>query len=329
MFAAQNNFLRAQSANDTATMMLRIYEDNDFINFYGKGTDNAYTNGTSIDLFYTKKNKTHFIIDKLMPKAGDSSINIYSLGIAQIMFTPNDLSDTQYQPDDYPYSGALYATHTLYSYNAEKKYDLQTELLIGASGPASLTQQTQKLIHQIMNFQPPMGWRYQEKNALLININFTAEKQLAAYKGIVEVIGGAQIFAGTMTNALSIYSEIRIGKMNPYFNGYISQYSKITQHKKRNKVQAYLFAKPQANAVFTNEILQGKATMTTSDKSINSPGIISEPYHKINMFDYYFNYGGVITSGCYSVSISQTSNSALLKGLYKHQYGNISLYVNW
>jgi len=132
--AAGNNLLHAQSAKDTATMLLRLYEDNDFINIYLKGTDNAYTNGTQINLFYKKKKKSHFFVDWIMPKAGDSSVNVYGWGITQLMYTPNDIATSDYQPDDYPYAGALFATHSLYSYNAAKKFDLQTEIELGVSG---------------------------------------------------------------------------------------------------------------------------------------------------------------------------------------------------
>src|ERR1700710_364800 len=99
---AGNNFLQAQSTKDTASMLLRIYEDNDFINIYFKGTDNAYTNGTRMDLFYTKKSRPHFFVDRLMPKAGDSSIDIFGWGMNQLMYTPNDIVTKDYQHGDYP-----------------------------------------------------------------------------------------------------------------------------------------------------------------------------------------------------------------------------------
>jgi lipid A 3-O-deacylase len=328
-FAAGNNLLRAQSAKDTATMLLRIYEDNDFINIYLKGTDNAYTNGTRIDLFYTKKNKPRFFVDRLMPKAGDSSINVYGWGITQLMYTPNDIATSDYQPDDYPYAGALFATHTLYSYNPAKKFDLQTEIELGVSGPAALTKQTQTLVHRLINYQEPMGWGHQAKNALIINVNFTAEKQLAAYDGWLELIAGAQVSAGTMFNALSMYPELRIGKMSPYFNGYISQYSK--SRKGRNKLHAYVFAKPQPLLVLSDELLQAKAVETVSkiNKNADAPEESGKPYHDINKVIYYFSYGAVLTSGHFSISFTQTSNTALLKDLYNHAFGNISLYFSW
>src|SRR5580765_2538643 len=74
------------------TYLLRIYEDNDFLNIRGLGTDEAYTNGTLIDLFYRKKHPSHCWLDRAMPKAGEGSENIYGWGIMQLMFTPRDIS---------------------------------------------------------------------------------------------------------------------------------------------------------------------------------------------------------------------------------------------
>jgi hypothetical protein len=330
-FSAGNNFLLAQSNKDTATLLLRLYEDNDFINMYLKGTDNAYTNGSRIDLLYLKKNKPRFFIDRWMRKAGDSSVNIYEWGIVQLMFTPNDLTSSVYQPDDYPYSGGLFATHALFSYDPAKKYDLQTELVFGLSGPASFTKQTQSFVHRLINYHEPMGWGHQARNALLLNINFTAEKQLATYYGWFEMIVGSQVRAGTMGNGFSIYPEIRMGKMSPYFNGYISQYSKFGNQKAKNKIQAYIFAKPQTLLVFSDELLQGKASETASKNNRNADASkqATKPYHEINNLVYYFSYGAVATLGHFSISFTQTSNTSLLKGLYNHAFGNISLYFSW
>src|ERR1700730_15245443 len=128
---------------DTLSMLLRIYEDNDFLNIRGQGTDDAYTNGTRIDFFYLKKHASRSFIDKLMPKAEQNSIDVYGWGIMQLMFTPNDLTKESYQPDDYPYSGALIISHSLYSYDPFNKYDFQTELVFGAMGPIALAAETQ------------------------------------------------------------------------------------------------------------------------------------------------------------------------------------------
>jgi hypothetical protein len=264
-----------------------------------------------------------------MPKAGDSSNNTYGWGIAQLMYTPDNIATKEYQPDDYPYAGALYVTHTLYSYNARKKFDFQTELLVGMAGPDAFAKETQTFIHHLINYQPPMGWDHQGKNKILLNINFAAEKQLAASHGWMELIGGTELSAGSLYNAVSISSELRVGSMSPYFNGYISHYSK--NKKAKHKIQAYLFAKPQATIVMSNELLQSKPAdnYSKNNSKTNSSDEEARPYHDINTLVYYFSYGAVFNSGHFGISFTQTANTALLKGLYSHAFGNVTLYFSW
>src|SRR5215470_15014843 len=66
---------------DSVTRLLRVYEDNDGINIFGHSTDDAYTNGTRIDLFYQPAHRPHGLLGTLAPRAGDSSIDIYGWGI--------------------------------------------------------------------------------------------------------------------------------------------------------------------------------------------------------------------------------------------------------
>jgi lipid A 3-O-deacylase len=252
---AGNNMLFAQSSDSVSSHMFRIYEDDDFLNIRGKGTDNSYTNGLRFDYSYTKKKQSRFFIDRLLPKAGNGSIDIFSWSITQLMFTPNDISITQYQPDDYPYAGALFTTHALYSYNAVKKYSYQTELVVGIRGPASLARETQTLVHSIIHYQKPMGWDNQLRTYPILNINFTGEKQLLALGNFIEVIGGAQLSAGSFIDALSIYPLIRIGKMAPYFDGYFSQYGSFYKRGRKIKTQFYLVVKPASTFVLRNALI--------------------------------------------------------------------------
>ena len=101
--------------NDSITRMIRLYEDDDYINFWGCGTDNAYTNGSRIDYFYQLPYHPHGLLGRWALQAGDSSIDIYGWGVMQVMYTPNNIVRTDWQPNDYQYAGALVATHSRYS----------------------------------------------------------------------------------------------------------------------------------------------------------------------------------------------------------------------
>lgn len=331
--------LLAQEETDLPTHMIRVYEDDDCINILGQFSDNAYTNGTRLDYFYMPDRTPRFFIDHILPHAGPGSRNIYGWGITQLMYTPDDLSNTGYQPNDYPYSGALFATHTLHSYNREKKYSLQTELVLGMIGPASFARQTQTFVHRLEGFDLPMGWHHQYRNDLLLNVNFTAEKQIAHLGNGLELIGGGRAFLGTMQNGLAVYPLIRFGGMTPYFNGLISQYSSTTRNKEGDRRgQFYFFIKPEAQLVLSNAMVRGGMFTrnpnlpSDKEKEVSVTGQVpppSLPYPDLNRLYAAISYGATFTIGDFGLSYSQTSSSAQLKGLYCHQTGNVSVYFGW
>jgi len=336
--------LFAQQQGDAPTRLLRVYEDNDFMNIRGQPTDDAYTAGTRIDLFYTRNKPSHFLLDRILPTAGDSSVNTFSWGVEQLIFTPDDIGNPDYQPNDYPWSASLTATHSLYSYNPQKKYAFQTELVLGMLGPAALGGPTQKLVHHILDFEQPQGWSRQFRNTPLINVNFTAEKELVSLGRSVEVIAGSQVSIGSMMNAVSFYPLIRIGNFAPYFSGFFSQYTggsgRPTEGRRKRKVQAYFILKPQAQVVISNALLQG-GLFTTNPNLKNSmktdstiPGRVVEdasrqPYHDIRRLIWSVTYGAVVSTGHFGISFVQTTASSMMRGLYDHDVENVSIYYAW
>jgi hypothetical protein len=220
----------------------------------------------------------------------------------------------------------------LYSFNPVEKFDWQTELVAGVIGPASLAAPTQRFVHDLIHYQRPMGWDHQYRNDLLLNINMTAEKQLAGWGHALEIIGGAQVFYGTMLDGLSIYPLIRLGKMTPYFQGYINQYS-------GKKWQFYFIIRPEAQLIFRNAMLQGGMfthnpnlkTNPASTGDAHSAAAMTTPlpHRGLEHWVYSLNYGAVLSSGNFSISFTQNTSSAMMKGLYSHEVGNISLYFAW
>jgi lipid A 3-O-deacylase len=319
-----NNRLHAQGSEKTGTHLFRMYEDNDVLNIRGNGTDNSYTNGLRLDLYYTKGKRSRFFIDRLMPKAGDSSINVFDWSLAQLMVTPNDITTAQYQPNDYPYAGALFTTHSLYSINPVKKYSFQTELIAGIRGPASFAREVQTFVHSVINYDKPMGWDNQLGTYALLNINFTAEKQLLSIGNFIELIGGAQLAAGSFIDAFSIYPMVRIGKMAPYFDGYFSRYGSYYKKGRKIKSQFYLVVKPESSLVAHNALLHGKRQH--ADKEATSEDAPNRTIrHRLSSIQ----FGAVFAHGNFGFSYLQTHSTEYNQGLYRHNWGNISLYFRW
>src|SRR5699024_2618308 len=75
------------SQTDQASF-LHVSAENDFFVVKGDATDRYYTNGVRINYYF--KNKKRRFSSNLLLKVGDDK-NIYSLGIAQYMFTPTEI----------------------------------------------------------------------------------------------------------------------------------------------------------------------------------------------------------------------------------------------
>ncbi len=307
--------------------MLRLYEDNDGLNIRFLPTDQAYTNGFRVDFFYTKPQRDHFFLDRLAPKAGSGSANVYGWGFTQLMFTPDSLTAYGYRPNDYAYSAALFASHRIYSFNPVKKYAFLSELILGVRGPAAGGEASQRFIHHLFRFERPHGWPHQLENKLLVNVNVRLEKQLAQWGPHVELSGGTQVSAGTMMNGMSLYPLLRIGKMQPYYHGYIGQFTTGrppgTRHPRL--LQAYIIFRPEVQWVINNALLDGRLQAEDPE---NEYKIVTVHRNKATLHKmvYSLNYGGVISFGAFGIAYAQNTATALLKHGYSHEYGNISLY---
>lgn len=321
----------AQKESTTKTMF-RLYEDNDFINLRGKGTDEAYTNGIRVDIFFEKIGNSHFFLNKLFPKVGANSVNTYGWGIMQLMYTPRTISTAKPDPHDFPYAGSLFAIRSLNSVNPIKKYSFNTELQIGLTGPLSFAREAQIAIHRLIKDQRPMGWEHQLPAHAIFNVNFTAEKQLLQNTKWVELIGGTQIAVGTLINSVSVHSLVRIGKITPYFNGFIQRFSSSYENGDENNMQwqASVIFRPRIEYQFYNAITSGnrngkskKATAEDPEKSRLTE--TARPTHFLSGFD----YGMSLVCGHNSIAITQKVESASIQGLRHHEVGNISYTKSW
>jgi len=322
LFLYLNN-VNAQRAEPAK--MFRVYEENDFLNLSGHGTDKSYSNGTRLDFFYDKQ-ASRGLLHKLMPKAGDSSRNIYGWSLMQIMVTPKKISATSYLPNDYYYAGALFVTHSLYSYNAKKKYSFQTELLAGLRGPGSFAKQTQKAIHKLIDYQEPMGWDNQLKTSPLINIRFDVEKNLLSINDFIELNAGSQLRVGSFMDMVTLYPMLRIGRMSPYFNGNLDQYGSYTKNGKQIKTQYYLVFKPTVSFVAYDAMLEGKRGNEENDVYEYKN---KETGPKINNHLMDLQFGAVVAHGNFAFSYLQTATTAYTEKRYKHSFGTFSLYFRW
>lgn len=334
---------RPATEKDSVTSLLRLSEDDDYINFWGCGTDNAYTNGSRIDYFYQPAHRPHGILGKFAPRAGAGSTDVYGWGLYEIMYTPDNLTKTDWQPNDYQYAGAIVAIHSRHSYNPEKKYAFRTELVMGLIGPSALGRELQSSFHRLIHYTQPMGWGHQFRNDVLLNLNLAAEKQLLTAGKWLTLIGGARVYGGTMENGAALYPMLLIGKMDPYFNGFFGHYTSPGHDRRgRKNWQGYFLFKPEMQYYAQNALLQGglfthnpnlqpgagtgKDPSLTASDALRKVDPASPKAPDLQPWVPAFTYGFVFTRGRFGFSMTENVSASALRNLYCHDVGNVSLY---
>lgn len=294
---------------------LRMYLDNDFINFYGKGSDRRYTNGVRFDVFYNAgvKDKGFF--------RGANRMNTASWGFTQVMFTPETLIADTTNPQDYPYSGGLYAVHGFHSADPQKKLNVEMLWVAGVMGRLSLAGETQVAMHSMFDEQRvPKGWESQLPTDLLLNYSVAAEKGVAVNKYFL-LAGGGRLSAGTMLNAASFYALVKMGNRVSHFDGLRNQFVG------GKKAAFQFYGKPGVDFVLYNALLQGgffnRRSPLYKEKSDAETGRI--PRKVIPNMDLCL----LLTFRKIAVSASQKIMAAEFKNMSPNRVGNLSVYVGW
>jgi len=144
---------------------LVIYLENDMFG----GTDKNYSN--AVKLSWTSGDIDEYGDDGFTPRevpilgrwlSREGYQRNLGFSIGQNIYTPEDTDSKELVEDDRPYAGLLYVAFGLYRKNEIKLDTL--ELTLGVIGPASLAQDSQRLIHDILGIDSPRGWENQLEN---------------------------------------------------------------------------------------------------------------------------------------------------------------------
>lgn len=313
----------SNNTNAQQKHFIRIDENNDFLNISGHGTDKAYSNGTRIDYFYTRKNNNRSnLLLRLLPRAGSGSEQLYSIGLMQVMVTPNNISSTSFQNGDYAYAGGLFAIYSQRSFNRKKQITLQTDLMLGMRGPASFAAETQKAIHKLINYQVPMGWDMQLKEKVLANIEFTAEKGVLKAGNWLQLNIAGRLSAGTMIDMASLSPTIRIGRLPASDLPLVADRNSTG----KQKIFYYLQVTGRQNLQLYNALLEGEPSILSSRAKENNTVSYQTP--QLNHALSELILGAGIGNSKLSLHYFQTYSTPYSKGLYNHSVGNLVLYFS-
>ncbi len=208
------------AATETGTFTFQ-FENDKFTN-----ADRHYTNGVRAAWTSPRlREQLPWIGDALdwiypFDAGADARIGVH---LGQSMFTPDDISARQLISDDRPYAGWLYTGASLHA-EAEQQIlsrDFNTldtlEIDIGMVGPASLAEQTQKLVHDITGAEDPKGWSHQLNNEPGIILTLERKWRPKAHDfGIfgleADLIPSAAASVGNVNTSAGVAALLRFGQ---------------------------------------------------------------------------------------------------------------------
>lgn len=143
-----------------------IIEENDLL----VKTDRHYTQGIKLS-YLGADNHLPLCISNLsqwLPQFGFTNRALkFGIEIGQSIYTPRDVANTRYLPEDRPYAGWLYTGFILQRRGTTSRDNPVFEniqLDLGIIGPWSLAKEAQTWVHQLRGFALPKGWGNQVKN---------------------------------------------------------------------------------------------------------------------------------------------------------------------
>lgn len=128
------------------------------------GEDDNYTNGVRVAFLSAENNIPRWLErgSNALPFFAREGHKRWHFALGQSMFTPRDIARSDLQINDRPYAGWLYGSVGLISDTGYRLDNLQFTL--GVVGPASLADETQRFVHNVIGSIDPQGWHHQLRN---------------------------------------------------------------------------------------------------------------------------------------------------------------------
>lgn len=165
---------RTREAAPALTLAVTI--ENDVVS----GSDNNYTNGVGVSILTGRLScgDTQGFLDdwvefwSFLPALGDEDCSIYaSWTLGHEIYTPNEISDPDPQPDDQPWAGILFLDSTLFA--TTPRFTHAWNLRLGMVGPSAHADDVQDWYHELMSLPEPKGWEHQLPDELVLNVDYT------------------------------------------------------------------------------------------------------------------------------------------------------------
>ncbi|HEY9200102.1 MAG TPA: lipid A deacylase LpxR family protein [Gammaproteobacteria bacterium] len=308
----------AVAADDSEhyTGMLSMVLENDM--FYQ--SDNNYSSGISFIWVPTKNGVPDWAVKiaDWVPWFDETDDIHHGYAFGQTMYTSKDITLETPPLDDRPYAGFLYGSIGM-AISDGRQLD-QLSLTLGVIGPMSGTEHSQKIIHQIVGSEEPMGWDTQLHNEAGLILNYQRSwreaKAISFLGNEVEItphFGGA---LGNIYTYLNTGVTLRYGEHLPLDFGPPRIQPSIQGSgffAARQPFNWYLFAGIEVRAVGRNIFLDGNTIRDS--RHVDKEQWVGD-----------FQWGAVLTFETLRVSYTHVSRSKEFEGgAESHQFGALSL----
>lgn len=202
----------AFAAAEQSPLVSVRYENDAFAN-----QDGGYTSGMQFTVIpaSTAPDPVLAVATALSPLSSSDGALPWSVTVSQFMFTPRDISEPEFPPQDRPYAGWLNASLSVFSLTAGRLERFR--LGAGVVGPSSGAEQVQKQVHEMIGANAPIGWDNQVPDEVTLQLSYDTQWRLPFYSGALEweLLPGAGITAGNALTGAEAGVLVRAGRNVP------------------------------------------------------------------------------------------------------------------
>ena len=195
------------AAGETRSGALSLLFENDI--FFN--TDRHYTNGIALNYTTAPQDTPRWVTalaHDLPMFGGDGEVRT-SYEVGQDMFTPQNTTLANPDPNDRPYAGYLYLGLGLLEKD-ETHLD-QIQLQLGVVGPDALAKETQFWIHGILGDPKPAGWAFQLHNEPAVEVIYERSFKIIPPKSFLGLFFDIEPHAGAAVG--TVYDYVNAGAM--------------------------------------------------------------------------------------------------------------------
>lgn len=259
--------------------------------------------------------------------------------VGQLMYTPTNIENPAPQPFDRPWAGLLYYSRSHTFVAPDRRSVTSLTWLVGVTGPASLAEQSQKLVHKLWDRPSPEGWDHQVGGSL--GLLASAERRwairsLEANWGDTQLRTAAywRLTAGNVMTYAGAGVMLTLGKdLPPVSSGPPAILNKVATMAPQDTscLFAWLrctgFAGVEARAVAYNVFLDGR--IGSDDPEVDSKPFVADGSVGLRLD---FPRSRTTTHGPWFVQVKVTRRSEEFRSsipVYRHTFGAITAGLEW